>query len=165
MNTNWRQTKLTLLMALVALSGLTVYAYRASEQWRGHSAAARIGPQGLLTAENAEATVEPAQSGGSYNITQSVIAGGGGASSGGSYAENGVIGQSAVGASSGGQYSVEGGFLVGGQSGGCPVILVSPSTLPDGEWRSPSHPDAQRVGKHRRCSAALPSASPSTGRI
>ncbi|HQR36511.1 MAG TPA: Ig domain-containing protein, partial [Blastocatellia bacterium] len=150
MKTNLRQTKLTLLLGLLVLSGLTVYAYRASEQWRDHSAASAGQPTAILShprGRNAittsimlpitagtgrETVAEPAQSGGSYTITQSVIAGGGGASSGGSYAETGLIGQSGVGASSGGQYSVEGGFLVGGQSGGCQTILVGPPTLPNG---------------------------------
>ncbi len=86
----------------------------------------------VATPEASPLSTSPTQSGGSYNITQSVIAGGGGASSGGSYGETGLIGQSVVGASSGGQYSVEGGFLVSGQSGGCQTILVNPPTLPNG---------------------------------
>ncbi len=73
-----------------------------------------------------------AQGGGSYNITRSVIAGGGGQSSGGSYSEIGAVGQSAVGTSSGGAYSVQGGFLVSGQNGGCLTLIVSPPTLPNG---------------------------------
>ncbi|MBS1791691.1 MAG: hypothetical protein JST85_28535 [Acidobacteria bacterium] len=148
MKPNWRPTKLTPLLCLFILSGLSAYAYRASEQERRlhvasaalsapalshprgrNGAVAVINSEGLLTTEAALAS---AQSGGNYNITQSVIAGGGGASSSGSYAESGVIGQSVVGASSGGQYAVEGGFVVSGQSGGCPTILVNPPTLPNG---------------------------------
>lgn len=53
-----------------------------------------------------------AQSGGTYTIQQSVIAGGGGTSSSGSlFSVTGTVGQAAAGAnSSGGTYSVQGGF-------------------------------------------------------
>ena len=91
------------------------------------------------TWDNREATfngvaeaVELVQTGGSFNIPRSVIAGGGGQSSGGTYSEIGAVGQSAVGTSNGGSYSVQGGFLVSGQSGGCLAISVSPLTLPNG---------------------------------
>lgn len=53
-----------------------------------------------------------AQVGGPYEITQSVIAGGGAqGTAGGSYVVDGTVGQSAAGtASTGGQYSLRGGF-------------------------------------------------------
>jgi len=168
MNTNWRQTKLTLLLGLLALIGLTVYAYRASEQWRGHSAAPAGQPNGilsqphgqyavsrpamritltsaaavahsevLLTGEDtdAEAALEPVQSGGSYNITQAVIGGGGGTSANGTTNVSGTVGQSAAAASSGGVYMVGGGFWAGGAGTGCLAITVSPvnATLPVGQ--------------------------------
>ncbi|MBS1791793.1 MAG: putative Ig domain-containing protein [Acidobacteria bacterium] len=125
-----RGEQFPILLSLLVLTSVTGFAH-----WAYHAHQAN---EVKHTSYPAAATVvaphpmEPAQSGGSYNITQSVIAGGGGASSGGSYAETGVIGQSVVGASSGGQYSVEGGFVVSGQSGGCQTILVGPSTLPNG---------------------------------
>jgi hypothetical protein len=52
-----------------------------------------------------------AQSGGAYNITQSVIPGGGGTSSNGNTALTGTIGQGVTGSSSGGSYTVEAGFV------------------------------------------------------
>ena len=52
-----------------------------------------------------------AQTGGSFTITQSVVANGGGASSGGTFAVNGTTGQPAAGTNStGGVYGVNGGF-------------------------------------------------------
>ncbi|MBS1787627.1 MAG: hypothetical protein JST85_07895 [Acidobacteria bacterium] len=136
-----RRRSLFALLCLASLAGLLFGVARS--RTLGEFAnlapnAERVGASAGPTVKH-EATPEasplstvPTQSGGSYNITQSVIAGGGGASSGGSYAESGVIGQSVVGASSGGQYAVEGGFVVSGQSGGCQTILVGPSTLPNG---------------------------------
>jgi hypothetical protein len=54
-----------------------------------------------------------AQSGGSFSITQSVIAGGGQNSSGGAFALNGTIGQPVAGVtSSGGVFSQSGGFWI-----------------------------------------------------
>lgn len=55
-----------------------------------------------------------AQSGGSFTITKSVIAGGGGTSSGGTFTLDGTIGQSAAGTTStGGDFSLTGGFWGG----------------------------------------------------
>lgn len=52
-----------------------------------------------------------AQSGGTFEITQSVIAGGGSGSSGGDYTVNGTVGQTVAGTrSTGGTYSLGGGF-------------------------------------------------------
>ena len=52
-----------------------------------------------------------AQSGGTFVIQKSVVAGGGGASSGGAFVETGTIGQPVAGATSaGGGFSVSGGF-------------------------------------------------------
>jgi hypothetical protein len=77
------------------------------------------------------APATPAQQGGSYNITQSVIPGGGGVSSNGNTSATGSVGQSATGVSSGGQYTVSGGFWGGGAQ--CPAITLSPTTLPGGQ--------------------------------
>ncbi|MBI3425653.1 MAG: VCBS repeat-containing protein, partial [Acidobacteria bacterium] len=161
MNTNPRPTKLTLLLGLLALSGLTAYAYRAGEQWRSHSAAPAEQPTAILShahgrnaasrpstpvtptsaaalvppkAEDAEplavpeAALEPAQSGGSYNITQAVIPGGGGVSANGNTNVNGTLGQSAAAVSSGGQYSIGSGF----QTSNCPAVSLTTATLPNG---------------------------------
>ncbi|MBL8124852.1 MAG: VCBS repeat-containing protein, partial [Blastocatellia bacterium] len=57
------------------------------------------------------------QSGGSFTITKSVIAGGGGSGSGGSFTLNGTIGQAAAGTTStGGSFSLESGFWAGGNA-------------------------------------------------
>lgn len=166
MKTNLRQTKLTLLLGLLALTGLTAYAYRASEQWRRHTAAPAGQPAAILSrpreryaaspaaslltltsaaagahseappkAEEAEheAALAPAQSGGSYNITQSVISGGGGESSNGNINVTGAFGQSVAATSSGGQYAVSGGFLGGGAAGAnCAALTINPAALPAG---------------------------------
>ncbi|MBS1786104.1 MAG: hypothetical protein JST85_00175 [Acidobacteria bacterium] len=132
MPSNTRHNQFLILLGVLALSGFTASAYRASEQWQCQVAITHSEVLPKAKGTGHETALEPAQSGGSYNITQSVIAGGGGASASGSYSETGVIGQSVVGASSGGQYAVEGGFVVSGQSGGCQTILVGPSTLPNG---------------------------------
>ncbi len=68
----------------------------------------------------------PAQSGGSYQITSSVIAGGGGDSSGGSFSLSATIGQAVTAISNGAAYVLSGGFW----ASECPVITVSPATLP-----------------------------------
>lgn len=60
--------------------------------------------------------VAAAQSGGNYQITQSVIASGGTNSAGGGYVIGGAIGQPLAGTrSAGGNFNVSGGFLAGGQ--------------------------------------------------
>lgn len=52
-----------------------------------------------------------AQSGGTYNITQSVVSNGGGTSNGGTFSITGTAGQPVAGANStGGQFGVRGGF-------------------------------------------------------
>lgn len=66
-----------------------------------------------------------AQSGGSFNITKSVIAGGGGSSSGGTFVLDGTIGQSAAGTTSnGGTFSLTGGFW-GGTAAPATDVTVS----------------------------------------
>lgn len=57
------------------------------------------------------ATVAAAQSGGSYELNQSTIDGGGGVSSGGQYIVRGTIGQPDASYSYGGDYELVGGFL------------------------------------------------------
>ena len=103
-----------------------------SASWKTPGTRTAAWDNGVAPYHDLAEVVEPVQTGGSFNIPRSVIAGGGGQSSGGNYAEVGVVGQSAVGISNGGSYSIQGGFLVSGQSGGCLAISVSPPTLPNG---------------------------------
>lgn len=70
-------------------------------------------------------SITVAQSGGSFTITKSVIAGGGGNSTGGTFVVDGTVGQSAAGTtSSGGTFQVTGGFWGGTAA---PVSSVSVS--------------------------------------
>ena len=55
-----------------------------------------------------------AQSGGDYDLSWSVIGGGGGTSSGGDFELSATIGEPEAGASSGGDYELLGGFWPGG---------------------------------------------------
>ncbi|MBL8168664.1 MAG: hypothetical protein JNJ50_10950, partial [Acidobacteria bacterium] len=92
-------------------------------------------PQLQAAATNASHAVEPVQSGGSYNIQRSVIAGGGDKSAGGNFTASGTIGQSTASSpSSGGAYTVGGGFWSGVGGGGC-AMVVSPAnaSLPGGQ--------------------------------
>jgi uncharacterized protein (TIGR03437 family) len=154
MKATLRPTKLTLLLGLIALSGFTAFAYRANEQVRRHTAAPARQPTSPLSRPDEqhpartstldtltrigydahpEAALTPTQSGGSYNITQSVICGGGGESSNGSTNIIGSLGESVVATSSGGQYAVSGGFLGGGVAGtNCAALTINPTALPAG---------------------------------
>lgn len=60
-----------------------------------------------------EARLAPAQVGGGYDLSFSVVAGGGGFSSGGTYEVRGTAGQGAAGVSSGGTFTLESGFWNG----------------------------------------------------
>ncbi len=64
-----------------------------------------------------DVSIAAAQSGGGYDLSWSVIAGGGGSSSGGTCALAGTIGQTDAGALSGATYALAGGFRAGGSSG------------------------------------------------
>ena len=69
-----------------------------------------------------------AQSGGSYDLSWSRIAGGGGTSGGGSYTLVGTIGQHEAGTLVGGNYSLDGGFLSGIfliQTPGAPKLSIT----------------------------------------
>ena len=139
-----RRYKMTILFLMLAISSLSIFAGKKqqvfsnikpkknSSEIMAHTNSLKLQRVNDHGKSASPSPAEPAQSGGNYNITRSVIAGGGGASSGGNYSENGLVGQSVIGVSNGGQYSVEGGFLVSGQSGGCQPILVGPPTLPNG---------------------------------
>ena len=75
----------------------------------------------LVQVSTAWITLAPeahAQTGGGYDLTWSVIAGGGATfSTGGSYSLGGAIGQADAGALSGASYTLAGGFWVGGSNG------------------------------------------------
>jgi hypothetical protein len=62
-----------------------------------------------------------AQSGGSYDLSRHVIAGGGGVSTAGAQRLEGVIGQSVVGTSNGGTFTLNGGFAPGGRPAPTPT--------------------------------------------
>jgi uncharacterized protein (TIGR03437 family) len=132
-----KRYRVGLLSLLLTLFGLTIYAHRRFEQARGvkpsqppRSAAAapngkimhnRPAKPATAPVEPASA-VEPAQSGGSFNLTQSVLPGGGGASAGGFVAVTGSAGQPAVATSGGGAYTVSSGFWQGS-------ALITPSSV------------------------------------
>ncbi len=139
-----------MLLGLLVLSGFTSFAQRAylthygnaalaakntlTSHPREHTAAparAKMTSTAVEVLPNAE-TLEPAQSGGSYTVTQEVIAGGGGTSANGATNVTGSIGQSAAVAASGGSYTVSSGFWGGGVSVQCSVITINPVTLPVG---------------------------------
>ncbi|MBI1759886.1 MAG: VCBS repeat-containing protein [Acidobacteria bacterium] len=145
-----RRSQLALLIALLVLSGFTIYAHKRLEPARAISTnlfrhLRSVTPDRLppvtkpVVATTSKPptppapaiesiTLEPAQSGGSYNITQSVIPGGGGVSANGNTSVNGTLGQGLSATSSGGQYSVSSGFV----SNTCPAITLTTTSLPNG---------------------------------
>ena len=143
-----RRNQVLLSLGLLLLSGFTSFAQRAYLTRYGNAALAAkntLTPHppehagrdkakltNAAAVTHAEAALEPAQSGGSYTVTQSVIAGGGGTSANGATNVTGSIGQSAAVTASGGSYTVSGGFWGGGASVQCSVITVNPVTLPVG---------------------------------
>ena len=157
-----RRNQVLLSLGLLLLSGFTSFAQRAYLTRYGNAALAAkntLTPHppehagrdkakltNAAAVTHAEAALEPAQSGGSYNVTQAVIAGGGGTSANGATNVTGSIGQSAAVAASGGSYTVSGGFWGGGASAQCSVITVNPVTLPVGAMGVFYHTN----GWHRR---------------
>jgi hypothetical protein len=89
------------------------------------SAAASTNDLFTATDEPFDPALAPAQAGGTFNIPQAVLPGGGGTSTGGNNSLTGTIGQGLTGNSTGGNFAVSGGFF-GGGSGGCPTITVTP---------------------------------------
>ncbi len=79
---------------------------------------------GLLAVLLLAAGVATAQSGGGYDLTQTVIAGGGQTASGGSYSLDATAGQADAGAMRGGSYTVSGGFWVAPSGGVTPPVCV-----------------------------------------
>lgn len=71
------------------------------------------------------------QSGGSFEIRKSVIAGGGGRSAGGAFVADGTVGQSVAGTTStGGTFSIGGGFWGTDGAGGTPTPTMTPTATP-----------------------------------
>lgn len=145
MKTSARQAQLALLIALLALGGFTIHAQRRLTSVRsanpeltwGAALAMAFSNNPAISRQPEPATattvtaaaesattgrLEPAQSGGSFNIAQAVIAGGGAASSGGNFNETGSVGQPALGSASGGIFSVSSGFW---QGTGCTAPAIS----------------------------------------
>src|SRR5258707_12585183 len=95
-----------LLLCLLALLAFTTYAYRASEQSRRHAAA--LAPQStiaLVALPESHTAVQLSKEqlsapSAQFDVSQNVIASGGGASTGGSLTVEGAIGQPAMGTSS-----------------------------------------------------------------
>lgn len=74
-----------------------------------------------------------AQSGGGFDITKSVLAGGGGTSTGGSFSITGTIGQSLAGTtSSGGSFQLTSGFWGGSAAPASDVTISGRVTSPSG---------------------------------
>lgn len=131
-----KRSQLLWLSLLLMLAALTIQArFGASLSWQRKNAAPALITQPARVSKSVSPALvaAPVQSGGSYNITQSVIAGGGDKSAGGNITITGTIGQNNAGASSGGSYTVGGGFWAG-TTGGCAAITVSPldPALPSG---------------------------------
>ena len=149
MNTTTR--RLSLLLALLAMFGLTIYAHRIiasaggtflpgllragvstggtanKPEIIGTSTSAAALTRNLFvpeTTETEDVSFAPLQMGGGFNITKSVVAGGGGGSSGGGNQLTGTIGQAGAGVSSGGNFSLSGGFWAGS---GC-TYAITPTT-------------------------------------
>ncbi len=144
-----RRYQLALLCLLLVLSGFTIYANKVHKAAlhsdlnpfkRAATLPAKLSGSPAIKSNNvvpepkSEAVLEPLQSGGTFNIAPSVVAGGGGGpSTGGTNAVTGTVGQSALGTSSGGSFSLQGGFWQGAASGQCPTITITPATLPNAQ--------------------------------
>jgi hypothetical protein len=125
------------LCLLIVLCALTIYArYGSPASWQGkRSAAAPVAPvpvKNATSSVNPATALSPAQSGGSFNLPQTIIAGGGGRSTGGNNEITGTIGQGVTAQSSGGSFAIQGGFWPGTVSAECPAISLLPVSLPNG---------------------------------
>jgi len=125
-----RHSHWLLLLALLALGGVTIYAHkfiRGTFQRTPKPAAHRAVGSGSAT-QPAEGIVPvepaaPAQSGGNFNITESGVLSGGGGGTGGSFSLTDSIGQLLSGMVSGGVFTLMDGFQGGG--GTAPTITAS----------------------------------------
>ena len=126
--------RILLFCLLPLVLGATIFAsgYELQRRWQRQTLASASAHLAAARAvKNAVAAV-PAQSGGSFNLPQTVIAGGGARSSGGSNVIEGTLGQSSTSQSSGGTYAIAGGFWPGAVDSQCPTISLTPATLPNG---------------------------------
>ena len=132
MRTTAKRPHLILLCLLPVLCALTIYArYGSPFTWQREPVTPTPTKRTVRNAIPTTALLH-AQSGGSFNLPQTVIAGGGGSSTGGTNEITGTIGQHLTGQSSGGGFAIEGGFWPGAVPAQCPVISVTPATLPNG---------------------------------
>src|SRR5690349_564205 len=110
MQTTARRSPWLLLLALLALGGLTIQAHKGAREATTHfirSAFNRVADPGgnrALRANNAHQPLnaaepaKPAQTGGSFDIIQSAVLSNGGRSTGGNFDLTDSVGQSVVGA-------------------------------------------------------------------
>ena len=136
MKTRLQQNKVLLLLCLLSVLGFTSYAYRVSEQSRRHAAAPErqstlpvVATPESRTAVQVSEPQLPAPNA-QFDVSQNVIAAGGGTSTGGGLKLEGTIGQATVGTtSSNGQFSETGGFWPG-QSQVLPTPTPTPTSTP-----------------------------------
>jgi hypothetical protein len=140
-----RRYQLLLLGTLLALDGFTGLAVGTHKlraiasdmvQRLTYASHREARPERQPTANRSLTTTPaPVQAGGSYNLTQKVIAGGGGTSTGGNHSLSGTAGQAATNVSNGGQFTVASGFWPGVAA--CTPLTLSPPTLPNGTLGQP----------------------------
>ncbi len=131
-----KRSHLLWLGLLLTVSALTIQArFGAPLSWSRKPAVSAPVAQPVRAGKSASPALAaaPVQSGGSFNITQSVIAGGGERSTGGTSEITGTMGQGLTAQSSGGTYAILGGFWPGAVPSQCPTISLMPATLPNGD--------------------------------
>jgi hypothetical protein len=103
---------------------------------------ARVAEAILLALSLACAYLGKAQTGGGFDLSWSIVAGGGGTSTGGVFKVSGTIGQSDAGKMSGGNYALDGGFwgsVAAVQSPSAPQLTMARSGVNVIiSWPSPS---------------------------
>ncbi|MGE0885528.1 MAG: Ig domain-containing protein, partial [Blastocatellales bacterium] len=145
--------RLAALLLLLAFSGLSIHASRNSSIFSSQSP--EIKKQSRLNTgfkngnpkAGASAKLsEPFQSGGTIEITRSVISGGGELSTGGTTKITGSIGQPSIETSNGGNFSLSSGFWNSVHQNQCPAITVNPQNLPDGQIGQPYSQQLTQTG-------------------
>src|ERR1700742_3931153 len=98
--------RLQLVLVFMALSCFVIYAYRGSESRRRTAATSNPAAEAQkpATPKTAPVAVPMAPAGGTFDITSSIIANGGGDTSGGTLSLTSTIGQPVVGTSTGGTF-------------------------------------------------------------
>ena len=105
------------LFSLAMISAMN----RTREMRSRETAASRLS----LAADHWDSSIGPAQTGGSFDVKQSVIAGGGGKSIGGTFQTEDTIGQILIGQASGGSFTVSDGFWTGESMVQNPLPVIS----------------------------------------